>query len=111
EVLVIGKQPGATDLALWVDGARQPARYAVTVGAANLGRPSEQSAQVQIDTRIVELSRRALRQAGINFARVSNNSAVAVSPPGVLSGVSGGGGTGFLLDSASGFLPMSQAFR
>jgi pilus assembly protein CpaC len=111
EVLVIGKHPGATDLALWVDGARQPARYAVTVGAANLGRPSEQSAQVQIDTRIVELSRRALHQAGINFARVSNNSAVAVSPPGVLSGVSGGGGKGFLLDSASGFLPMSQAFN
>jgi pilus assembly protein CpaC len=111
EVLVIGKHPGATDLALWVDGARQPARYAVTVNAANLGRPSEQSAQVQIDTRIIELSRRALRQAGINFARVSNNSAIAVSPPGVLSGISGGGGTGFLLDSASGFLPMSQAFN
>ena len=111
EVLVIGKHPGATDLALWVDGARQPVRYSVTVGAANLGRPSEQSAQVQIDTRIVELSRRALRQAGINFARVSDNSAVAVSPPGLLSGISGGGGSGFLLDSASGFLPMSQAFN
>jgi pilus assembly protein CpaC len=111
EVLVIGKHPGATDLALWVDGARQPARYSVTVGAASLGRPSEQSAQVQIDTRIVELSRRGLRQAGINFTRVSNNSAIAVSPPGTLSGISGGGGTGFLLDSASGFLPMSQAFN
>ena len=111
EVLVIGKQPGATDIALWVDGAREPARYSVTVGAASLGRPSEQSAQVQIDTRIVELSRRALRQAGINFARVSNNSAIAVSPPGTLSGISGGGGKGFLLDSASGFLPMSQAFN
>ena len=111
EVLVVGKHPGATDLALWVDGARQPTRYTVTVGAANLGRPSEESAQVQIDTRIIELSRRGLRQAGINFAHVGNNSTVAVSPPGVLSGISGGGGTGFLLDSASGFLPLSQAFN
>ena len=111
EVLVIGKHPGATDLALWVDGAKQPLRYAVTVGAASLGKPSAESAQVQIDTRIVELSRHALRQAGINFAHVGNNSTVAVSPPGVLSGISGGGGTGFLLDSASGFLPLSQAFN
>jgi pilus assembly protein CpaC len=111
EVLVIGKQPGATDLALWVDGRKQPARYAVTVGAASLGKPSEQSAQVQIDTRIVELSRRAMRQAGVQFSRVSNNSVISVSPPGTLSGVSGGGGTGFLLDSASGFLPISQAFN
>jgi pilus assembly protein CpaC len=111
EVLVIGKHPGATDLTLWVDGQKQPLRYSVTVGAASLGKPSENTAQVQIDTRIVELSRRALRQAGINFSRVGNNSTISVSPPGVLSGVSGGGGTGFLLDSASGFLPLSQAFN
>jgi pilus assembly protein CpaC len=111
EVLVIGKHPGATDLVLWVEGAKQPHRYAISVGAASLGKPSERTAQVQIDTRIVELSRRALRQAGINFTRVTNNSAIAVSPPGVLSGISGGGGTGFLLDSASGFLPLSQAFN
>jgi pilus assembly protein CpaC len=111
EVLVIGKHPGATDLALWVDGQKQPHHYTVTVGAASLGKPSENTAQVQIDTRIVELSRRALRQAGINFSRVGNNSTISVSPPGVLSGISGGGGTGFLLDSASGFLPLSQAFN
>ena len=111
EVLVIGKHPGATDLALWVDGAEQPHRYAMTVGAASLGKPSEDTAQVQIDTRIVELSRKALRQAGINFSRVGPNSTISVSPPGVLSGVAGGGGTGFLLDSASGFLPLSQAFN
>jgi pilus assembly protein CpaC len=111
EVLVIGKHPGATDLALWVDGAEQPHRYAMTVGAASLGKPSENNAQVQIDTKIVELSRRALRQAGINFSRVSNNSVVSVSPPGVLSGVSRNGASGFLLDSASGFLPLSQAFN
>ena len=111
EVLVIGKHPGATDLALWVDGEKQPHRYSVTVGAASLGKPSDNTAQVQIDTRIVELSRKALRQAGINFSRVGNNSTISVSPPGVLSGVSGGGGTGFLLDSASGFLPLSQAFN
>jgi pilus assembly protein CpaC len=111
EVLVIGKHPGATDLALWVEGAEQPHHYAMTVGAASLGRPSEETAQVQIDTRIIELSRSALRQAGINFSRVGNNSTISVSPPGTLSGVSGGGGTGFLLDSASGFLPISQAFN
>ncbi len=111
EVLVIGKHPGATNLALWVEGAEEPHRYDVNVEAASLGKPSEGSAQVQIDTRIVELSRKALLQAGINFARVSNNSAIAVSPPGTLSGISGGGGTGFLLDSASGFLPLSQAFN
>ncbi len=111
EILVIGKHPGATDLALWVEGTKQPTRYAVTVEAASLGKPSAQSAQVQIDTRIVELSRRALRQAGIHFSRVGNNSTIAVSPPGVLSGVGSDGGGGFLLDSASGFLPLSQAFN
>lgn len=111
EILVRGKHPGATHLLIWMEGSKSPRQYDVTVGAPRLGAPAEGSAQVQIDTRIVELSRRALRQAGINLTRVGNNSTISVSPPGTLSGISGGGGSGFIVDSASGFLPLSQAFN
>lgn len=111
EILVSGKRPGATNLLLWAEGAREPRSYEVSVGAPGLGEPAQVSAQVQIDTRIVELSRRALRQAGINITRVGSNSTVSLSPPGTLSGVSSGGAGGFIVDSASGFLPLSQAFN
>jgi len=111
EILVRGKHPGATHILIWVDGWEEPRQYEVSVGAPQLGEPAEESAQVQIETRIVELSRRALRQAGISLTRIGDNTTISVTPPGTLSGISGGGGAGFILDSASGFLPLSQAFN
>jgi pilus assembly protein CpaC len=109
-VLVIGKQPGATDLALWVDGASKPALYSVTVGAASLGRPSEQSAQVQIDTRIVELSRRACARPA-STSRACPTTPRSRSLRRARSRHLGRRRKGLPARQRERFLPMSQAFN
>lgn len=65
-------------------------------------------AQVQIDIKIVEVSRGKLKSVGLFLGKDTDNSTLAVSTPGNLSGVSGVAG-GLL--SSSGFLPQLQAFN
>ncbi len=73
--------------------------------------------QVQIDLKIVELSRQRLRQAGVQLLRNTDRGAHALSPPGTLAGVIGEGAAvkdqfeGFIFQSASGFLPLANAFN
>ena len=74
--------------------------------------------QVQIDLKIVELSRQRLRQAGVQLLRNTEGSAHAISPPGTLTAVIGEGAgvvrdqfDGFLFQSASSFLPIANAFN
>jgi len=111
ELLITGKAPGATSLLVWPEGQSEPVArdlHVVPVSLARTEVPGD--AQVQIDVRVVELSRRHLKEAGIQIGRSTMNTTINLSPPGTLSGVSGGEDTGFLLESASGFLPMAQAF-
>lgn len=61
-------------------------------------------AQVQIDIKIVEVSRGKLKSVGFFLGKNSDNSTLAVSTPGNLSGVEGA----FSLLSNSGFLPRSR---
>ncbi|RRQ23052.1 type II and III secretion system protein family protein [Thiohalobacter thiocyanaticus] len=68
------------------------------------------SHQVQTDIRIVEISHNKLKEIGFFLSKVNRNTAGAVAPPGVLSGVSGGAG-GFSLSSGSGFLPSINGFN
>jgi pilus assembly protein CpaC len=111
ELLVTGKAPGATSLLVWPEGAAEPLARDVRVVPPSLVRTEVPGdAQVQIDIRVVELSRRHLKQAGIQIARSTMNTTYALSPPGLLSGISGGQDTGFALESAAGFLPVAQAF-
>jgi len=73
--------------------------------------------QVQINIKIVEVSRQALKQIGVQLLRNTRGSAQAISPPGSLSGISGAGAgvketfEGFVFGSQSGFLPLSNAFQ
>lgn len=65
---------------------------------------------VQTDIRIVEVSRRALKELGFNFIKNLGNTSVAISPPSLLSGIEvGSGGTTFT--SQGGFLPIAGAFN
>lgn len=66
--------------------------------------------QVQIDIKVVEVSRQNMMRAGLFLGRSRRNSTIAISPPGVLSGIEGGEG-GFTLNSSSGFLPINNAFN
>lgn len=74
--------------------------------------------QVQINIKIVEVSRSRLMSAGVFLGRNQNGNLVSVAGPGVLTGAqsstgtSGGlTGSGFTLNSASGFLPKANAFN
>lgn len=71
---------------------------------------SEFDSQVQIDIKIVEVSRQNMMRAGFFFGRNHGNSTIAISTPGNLSGVENDG-SGFTLKSSSGFLPAISAFN
>lgn len=66
--------------------------------------------QVQIDIKIVEVSRRRLQNAGLFLGKNSANTTLALSTPGNLNGVESAGEKAFSLLS-SGFFPHAQAFN
>jgi pilus assembly protein CpaC len=68
------------------------------------------SNQVQIDIKVVEVSRQNMMRAGFFLGKNSGNSTLAIGSPGNLSGVRAEG-NGFTLESASGFFPASSAFN
>jgi pilus assembly protein CpaC len=107
DLLVTGKASGETSLYFWSGGRRHELAVHVQRGSA----PQSRDAQVQIDIRIVEVSRRSLKQAGVNLIKNSGDRIFAISPPGVLSGISTPGAEGFVLESASGFVAIAQAFN
>lgn len=68
------------------------------------------ASQVQIDIKIVEISKDKLQSAGF-FLGKNNGIARAISAPGNISGVQSGDSGGFSLQSSNGFLPRSDAFN
>ncbi|MGR9107274.1 MAG: type II and III secretion system protein family protein [Gammaproteobacteria bacterium] len=69
------------------------------------------NSQVQIDIKIVEISRNKLKNAGIFLGKNSPNTTLAISSPGTLSGIEGNDGGFSLISAASGFFPQAQAFN
>jgi pilus assembly protein CpaC len=67
--------------------------------------------QVQIDIKIVEVSRQNLMRAGFFIGKNEGNTTLAIGSPGSLSGIDGNDGGGFTLESTSGFLPLLNAFN
>lgn len=114
DVLVTGKLAGRTSLMVWTSGAKQPAEYAVVVGSGNdpalVTNPASVNVQVQTDIKVAELSRSTLRQFGFNFIRNQSGRTYGLTRPGGLSSVGQEAG-GITLGSASGFVPLSNAFN
>lgn len=67
--------------------------------------------QVQIDIKVVEVSRQNMMRAGFFLGRSHSNRARAIGPPGTLSGAELLNETGVSLSSTSGFLPLNNAFN
>lgn len=119
EVLLLGRRPGKTSLIVWLE--RGPVEFTVVVTPPDTPADAASAgldAQVQIEIKIVEVSRQLLRQAGVQLLRNTRGSAHAISPPGTLSGIAtdrggtaGAASNGFVFGSASGFLPLSNAFQ
>lgn len=68
------------------------------------------SSQVQIDIKIVEISRRRLQNAGLFLGKNTANSTLGLSTPGNLTGV-GSAGEGALSLLSGSFFPHAQAFN
>lgn len=75
--------------------------------------------QVQIDIKVVEVSKQNMMRAGFFLGKNSRSTTLSMGTPGNLSGVrrgppvtfGGNQGENFTLDSASGFLPVPNAFN
>ncbi|CAH1746302.1 Type II and III secretion system protein [Thauera humireducens] len=93
--------------------AHQAALKTLTPGAEPVDRTTTQfDTQVQIDIKVVEVSRRRLMESGFFLGRNSpgNGRTAAISGPGNVNGLEASG-TSFALSTASGFLPFSNAFN
>jgi pilus assembly protein CpaC len=66
--------------------------------------------QVQIDIRIVEVSRQSMMRAGFFIGKNDGNTTIAIGSPGTLNGVESGS-SGYTVNSSSGFLPVFNAFN
>jgi pilus assembly protein CpaC len=66
--------------------------------------------QVQIDIKIVEVSRQNLMRAGFFLTRSGDHSSIAIGSPGTLSGIEWDN-NGLTLESSGGFLPFLNAFN
>ena len=88
--------------------AHRRARQAAAAGDAPLVDRSEVTLETQVLTEvtIADVSRATAQSFGLNLAKVSASAQLALSPPGVLSGVSNGD-----LQSGAGFLPVNDAFQ
>lgn len=91
--------------------------HAMAVQAIETGKPAPIDAtltgfnnQVQIDIKVVEVSKQNMMRAGFFLGKNTSNSTFAVGPPGNLSGVKSENGV-FTLNSNSGFLPTQSAFN
>lgn len=112
DVLVTGTKRGSTTLNVWIGNATTPIEYKVIVTGATNPMPLALDLQVQTDIKVAQVNRSTLREFGFNFLKNSSSSTIAISPPSALSGVtrpSGGGGDTF--QSASGLLPLQDAFQ
>lgn len=67
--------------------------------------------QVQIDIKIVEVSRQSMMRAGFFIGKNDSNTTIAIGAPGVLTGVEGNTGGSYTLQSTSGFIPVLNAFN
>lgn len=108
EMLLHARRPGASQLRLWVGDAPAELMRVVVMPA---GPAVDFETQVRADIRIVEVSRSALNESGVSLAKNVLNTTVSVTPPGVLSGVSGLGTGRFTLQSGSGLVPLASAFN
>lgn len=90
--------------------ANAEARVAAGDPKADVSR-SAFDTQVQANIKIVEVSRKTLKEMGFLFGKNRGSFTFAMGSPGSLSGVEGGPGTGgYRLNSNTGYLPFSDAF-
>lgn len=141
ELLITGIKQGTTDLHIWTRQSAEPIKYLLKINprtiagefealTAHAGEVQAQEVdprdvtevdvggtQIQTDIKVVEISRTALKEAGMGFLinTSSGNTRVISGSPGTLeaaekatSDIDAGS---LLLSSAAGFFPYAQAYQ
>lgn len=67
--------------------------------------------QVQIDIKVVEVSRKNMLRAGFFLGKNTSNTTLAIGNPGNLSGIVSSESGAYTVNSSSGFLPNTSAFN
>lgn len=70
ELLITGKQAGATTLLVWLYGQNEPVRHRIAVMPDAI---ASENIQVQTDIKVIEISRHALKEAGFFFGKQGNS--------------------------------------
>lgn len=105
EILILGKRPGETSLLLWEKKSAPPKSYRVHVDQPLSGL-TPTSGQVMVDVKFVELSKKVLKETGINLIS-QNNITFGVFAPGALTKVTRAA-AGVTTEAG---LPFSNAFH
>ncbi len=66
DILILGKQPGETSLLLWGSKAETPRTYRLQVDPPLAGK-TPSSGQVMVDVKFVEVSKKVLKESGIDL--------------------------------------------
>ncbi len=106
DILILGKQPGETSLLLWASKAETPRTYRLQVDPPLAGK-TPSSGQVMVDVKFVEVSKKTLKQSGINLA-IYPNADFRVFAPGSLTKLSSSTTSGITTEST---IPISSAFH
>jgi pilus assembly protein CpaC len=105
DILILGKQPGETSLLLWEKKTDPPKNYVIQVYPP-LSSLTPLSGQVMVDVKFVELSKKVLKETGINLIS-QNNITFGTFAPGALTRVTGAA-TGITTEAG---IPFSNAFH
>jgi pilus assembly protein CpaC len=115
-VAPIAVAPAGNDLAL-TGSAESLEKHALAQQATNPEAKGALDAsvssfdnQVQIDIKIVEVSRQNLMRAGFFLGRNDGNKTIAVGSPGTITSVDGSNGN-LVIESTAGFIPLLDAFN
>lgn len=113
EMLVQGKKPGLTSLLVWEHRyGGKPKTFQLQVDpvvpVVDSGEKAPATGQVQVDVQIVELSRKVLKEFGINLLNSTSQFTVGLFTPSSLRGVTASIGNPISVDTAT---PFADAFH
>lgn len=113
EMLVQGKKPGLTSLLVWEHRyGGKPKTFQLQVDpvvpVVDSGEKAPPTGQVQVDVQIVELSRKVLKEFGINLLNSTSQFTVGLFTPSSLRGVTASIGNPISVDAAT---PFADAFH
>jgi pilus assembly protein CpaC len=105
EILILGKQAGETSLLVWANKTEPPRSYRLQVDPPLSG--GTPSGQVMVDVKFVEVSKKVLKESGINLS-INKGATFKLFAPGALTKFTYVPNSSLTTESA---IPISNAFH